>query len=134
MKGAKITAYGNYRYLSTGYVELPDDAGYDSRQDFIDRGALHIQRSVKDIVHIEPLHVYNHSGISFSTDMSGNYACRWDSGTCGFVYVTKQSLRDYFHVKRLSQKHLDQAEQLINDLVYELNVCEEEIYDEDVAD
>lgn len=128
---AKITAYGNYSGMSTGYVPL--DSSFDSRQDFINRGERLIEKAVKDVILIKPLHVYNHSGVSFSTEMGYPFDCRWDSGTAGFIYVTKQSLREFLGVKRLSQKHLDRAEEFIDVVINELNAYEEEIYEDDVA-
>lgn len=44
-----------------------------------------------DIVLIQPLYMYEHSGITIST---GPYSCPWDSGQIGFIYVTRESMAD----------------------------------------
>lgn len=36
-----------------------------------------------------PLFLYDHSGITMST---GSFACRWDSGQVGFIYVLKEEI------------------------------------------
>jgi hypothetical protein len=41
---------------------------------------------------IEPLYMYDHSGITIATTPFG---CRWDSGQVGFVMVTPKSLDEY---------------------------------------
>ena len=121
MSAALITSYGKYKHLSTGYVELPPYHGFDDRMDFINKMVDHLKETVKDLVLVKPLHVYNHSGVAFSTDMSGQFADRWDAGTWGFVYVTKRSLREHLGVKRLNMSHINQADTLIEQLVEGLN-------------
>lgn len=43
------------------------------------------------IVLMQPLYMYEHSGITIST---GPYSCPWDSGQIGFIYVTRESMAD----------------------------------------
>ena len=47
---------------------------------------------------ILPLYLYDHSGITISTGM---FSCPWDSGQIGFIYVSKQKVRDEFSRKRM---------------------------------
>jgi len=70
---------------------------------------------------IEPLYIYDHSGITISTTP---FNCRWDSGQVGFIYITKEKVlkelapdKKYF-TKKLMQKAID----AIN--------CEVETYDQ----
>ena len=50
-----------------------------------------IMRDEKPLV-IEPLYLYDHSGITISTEPFG---CRWDSGQIGFVYITQENIDSY---------------------------------------
>ncbi len=45
-------------------------------------------RSNENVVSLEPLYLYDHSGISISTSRQ----CTWDSSMVGFIYVTKDEL------------------------------------------
>lgn len=38
---------------------------------------------------IQPLYLYDHSGITISTS---SFSCPWDSGQVGFVYITKETI------------------------------------------
>jgi hypothetical protein len=48
-----------------------------------------------------PLYLYDHSGLSIST---APFACPWDSGQVGWIYVTKSRIREEYGVKRVSEK------------------------------
>lgn len=45
-----------------------------------------------DLIYIKAIHLYDHSGITVSTSNAYPYNDRWDSGTVGFIYVTKKKL------------------------------------------
>ena len=55
----------------------------------------------EDVCVIDPLYLYDHSGITISTSP---FSCRWDSGQVGFVYITKEAMRKAYNVKRISKK------------------------------
>ena len=48
-----------------------------------------------------PLYLYDHSGISISTSPFG---CRWDSGKVGYIYVTKEKVREEYGWKRITKE------------------------------
>ena len=60
----------------------------------------------EDVCVIDPLYLYDHSGITISTSP---FSCRWDSGQVGFVYITKEAMRKAYNVKRISKKLKQQA-------------------------
>jgi len=70
----------------------------------------------KDIVKQEnaviilPLYLYDHSGITISTTP---FSCRWDSGQVGFVYMTRESIKNDFGIKRLTKKALAKIQEII---------------------
>jgi hypothetical protein len=40
-----------------------------------------------------PLYLYDHGGITMST---GSFSCPWDSGQVGWIYVTKEKVREEY--------------------------------------
>lgn len=102
---------GNYRHVGDKH-EVPFDSGYESRQDFIDEGERDLKKIIKDVVVCKAVHLYSHSGEAISTSYSGQFACRWDSGTIGFMIVTKADIRENWGIKRVTQKYIDKAEEI----------------------
>lgn len=45
-----------------------------------------------NLILIKPINMYDHGGITVSTSSMYPYNDRWDSGTIGFIYVTKQTI------------------------------------------
>ena len=86
--------------------------GFSSRQDFIERGEELVRKQIKDVAVCLPVHLYEHSNVSISTNSGYPYNCEWDSGTIGFVVVTKSAIRDNFSVKRVTQEKIDRAIQI----------------------
>lgn len=60
--------------------------------------ALKLENS-KDVVSL-PLYLYDHSGITIS---HAPFACPWDSGKVGFIYVTKENIRKEYGVKAVTK-------------------------------
>jgi len=52
---------------------------------------------------ILPLYLYDHSGITISTTP---FSCSWDSGQVGWIYVTKDEVKENYGVKKMSKKIL----------------------------
>lgn len=86
---------------------------YSSRQDFIDGGAedikRHFRRNGQTVLFIRAIHVYEHSGTAISLNYEGQFTCRFDSGTIGFIVITKEDLRENFYIKRITEKYKDKA-------------------------
>ncbi len=133
---SRMIFFGNYQHIGDKHdVVLRGE--FDSRQDFIERGEQMVRKQLKDVVICKAVHLYNHSGISISTSYSYPYNCRWDSGTIGFLVVTKEDIRKNWNIKRVTQHYIDWAEELAES---ELNTLDQEIagdvygfvlYDED---
>jgi len=67
-----------------------------------------------DAAVILPIYMYDHSGITINTT---GFSCPWDSGQVGFIYVTKQEVRDNYKVKRITNKLRDRVEKVLQDEV-----------------
>jgi len=63
-----------------------------------------------------PLYLYDHSGITMSTNSERFRACDpqgWDWGMLGYIYVTKEAVRKEYGVKRVTRKILDKVAKLL---------------------
>ena len=60
----------------------------------------------EDAAIILPLYLYDHGGVTISTSP---FSCPWDSGQIGFIYVSKKKLREEYGVKRLNDKIIERA-------------------------
>jgi hypothetical protein len=64
----------------------------------------------KDIIKHEnvgvilPLYLYDHSGITMNTT---GFSCSFDSGQVGFIFISKEKIREEYGVKRITQKVRD---------------------------
>jgi hypothetical protein len=86
----------------------------------------------EDVCVIDPLYLYDHSGITISTTPFG---CKWDSGQVGFVYITKEEIRKLFNVKRISKKLKYKAWEYLNEEVKTYKqYLEGDVYDVYVRD
>jgi hypothetical protein len=65
----------------------------------------------EDTAIILPLFLYDHSGITISTKP---FSCRWDSSNIGFIFVSKDKVRSEYGVKRLSNRVLELAENVLH--------------------
>jgi len=63
-----------------------------------------------DIGLILPLYFLDHSGVSLSTQ---DFNDKWDSGQIGYVFVTKEKLKEEYSVKRISKKTLEKAKNVL---------------------
>ena len=69
----------------------------------------------KGIAIVLPLYLYDHSGITMSVNP---FSCPWDSGQVGWIYITKEEIRQEYHCKRISKKMIEQVKgYLINDVI-----------------
>ena len=50
---------------------------------------------------ILPLYLYDHGGLTIST---GRFSCPWDSGQVGFIYLTREKIKQEYGWTRLTAK------------------------------
>lgn len=55
---------------------------------------------------ILPLYLYDHGGITISTDP---FSCPWDSGRVGVIYATRAKILEAYETKRLTKKVRERA-------------------------
>ncbi|HAM52828.1 MAG TPA: hypothetical protein DCP92_19825, partial [Nitrospiraceae bacterium] len=59
-----------------------------------------------------PLYLFDHSGITISTESGRFRACDpqgWDWGLLGYIYVTKMDVRKEYSARRVSRKVLEKV-------------------------
>lgn len=59
---------------------------------------------------ILPVYMYDHSGLVFSTTP---FSCPWDSRQCGFIFTTKEKIKEQLGVKKVTQKILDHVKLIL---------------------
>ena len=111
----KCIFFGNYKHYGDTH-NFNFNSDFNSREDFINEGSDIIKKHF-DAVLVKPVHVYKHSGTSISTNDGYPYNCRWDSGTIGFVIITKQDLREEYKWKLITQKRLDSVMENIDNVM-----------------
>lgn len=87
------------RYSFGGHEDIKDvlsgiDVTDKDYERIMDSGSLAeiIEILEKYVVAILPIYMYDHSGISLSTTP---FSCQWDSGTLGFIYVTREKMMEW---------------------------------------
>ena len=72
----------------------------------------HLIEHEKAIV-ILSLYIYDHSGITMSTEYKYPYNDRWDAGQVGFIYTTREAILKNWNRKGLSKQLLADAERVL---------------------
>lgn len=95
-----------------GY-DLGDSHNYSDPQEFIE------SEEYRHAAIVLPLGLYDHSGI---TMYIGSRAHQfdpggWDSGQVGYIYISKEKIRQEYGVKRISKKLLARVEQYLRNEV-----------------
>jgi len=86
--------------------------GYKSRQDFVEQGEAEIRKHFKDVAVCLPVNKYSHSGVGYSTSNGYPYNCQWDSGTAGFIVVTKAQIRERLGITRVTKPIIERAAEI----------------------
>lgn len=56
-----------------------------------------------------PIYMYDHSGLSISTNRNYPFNCPWDSGQLGYIFVDKSKVRKEYKCKRITKKILNKV-------------------------
>jgi hypothetical protein len=68
-----------------------------------------IEKNIKPAV-LLPLYLYDHSGITISTSP---FSCPWDSGQIGWIFVSKDKVREEYQVKRITKDIIEKATKVL---------------------
>ena len=56
---------------------------------------------------VQSVHLYDHSGICLNTS---GFSCPWDSGQIGYIYVSKDKVREEFGWKNITKQRIARIE------------------------
>ena len=59
---------------------------------------------------VVPVFLYDHSGLSVNTT---GFSCPWDSGQIGYIYASKEKIRNEYSCKRISKKLKEQIKEML---------------------
>lgn len=105
--GKMVCSHGRY-FLGDEQLNVDDyNSWEEAKKDLVEDGLC------------LDLYLYDHSGITISTSP---FASRWDSGQVGFIYVSKEDIRNIYGVKKVTKK--------IREKVLEALQAEVETYDQ----
>ena len=92
------------RYDLGDETDLKDDAfnGWEELKEYLIKEL--------DALIIMPLYLFDHSGITISTTP---FNCRWDSCQIGFIYTTKEDIKENFMIKKITKKSLKRSEEIL---------------------
>jgi hypothetical protein len=88
---------GFMEYLNKEYFIVADRAHSTST----DSDDAVIRNWIQKQLILLPLFLYDHSGITMNTS---GFSCPWDSGQVGWIYVTRERVRNAYGVARISQQ------------------------------
>jgi len=74
--------------------------------------------SSDDVVAYFPIYLLDHSGLTMSVN---SFNDRWDSGQIGYIYCTKEAVRNWFNIKRVTAKYVDKAKEILLEEVKEMD-------------
>jgi len=73
-----------------------------------------------------PVYMYEHGNIALST---GSFACRWDSGQVGFIYVSKTKIREEYDWKNITKARIHLVEKYLKgEIETQSQWCNGEVY------
>ena len=91
---------------------------YDGWDEFEKAIKRDYRRNKDEVAIMLPLYLYDHSGITISTEP---FSCPWDSGQVGFIVVSKKDIRKEYNRKKVTKDLIEKAEKVL--------LGEVEIYD-----
>jgi len=104
--GTMVCFHGNYNLGDKHEYRHQDYSGWEEMKRAIIRN--------ENAGVILPLYLYDHSGITMNTT---GFHCPWDSGQVGFVFISKEKMREEYSYKRVSQKLIKRVtEYLVNEI------------------
>ena len=106
-----------------GRYNLGDDHSYPDPDNFLsglyeDEQTEYLEQDQLDkcyeVAHhkniILPLYLYDHSGITMSTT---GFACPWDSGRVGYIYISHEQARKEYLWERITKKRIAMVEKYL---------------------
>jgi hypothetical protein len=103
----KMIFFGKHKHLGDKHNINPDNYnGWDKLEEAI--------KKEYDVILIQKVYAYSHGGLTISTSP---FSCPWDSGTLGFVIITKQDIKQNYGWKVITKKRLDEVSNSLDRII-----------------
>jgi hypothetical protein len=79
----------------------------------VDQFTEWLQENEKEIAVILPIYAYEHGNITISTGRGYPFNDLWDSGQLGYIFATKNDLREEYNCKHVTKSIKDKAERVL---------------------
>jgi hypothetical protein len=104
---SKMIFFGKHSHLGDKHnINSDDYNGWEELEEAI--------RKEYNVVILEKVYAYSHGGMTISTSP---FSCPWDSGTLGFVIITKEDIKENYGWKVLTKKRLDKAINFLDNII-----------------
>ena len=104
---SKMIFFGKHSHLGDKHnINSDDYNGWEELEEAI--------RKEYNVVILEKVYAYSHGGMTISTSP---FSCPWDSGTLGFVIITKEDIKENYGWKELTKKRLDKAINFLDNII-----------------
>lgn len=114
----------SHRRYNLGDEQAKNIDQYSSWDEWL-QGEVYDFYGGEDNVIFLPLYLYDHGGITMNTT---GFSCSWDSGQVGWIYVTKEKLRQVFsYDEEIHDEDYDILKREVE--VYDILKREVEVYD-----
>lgn len=100
--GTMVCFHNRYRLGDQTELNSYDFSGWDDLERYLYKK--------ENALIVIPIFLYDHSGLAINTT---GFSSSWDSGQIGFIYVSKEKIRDEFRCKRISKKLKEQINQTL---------------------
>ena len=97
---------GIIHYRHRNYI-LGDEKISDNFEGSFKEYLDYLKKELKALV-ILPIYLYDHSGITISTKP---FNCPWDSSEVGYIFTTKEKIKEFYPEFNLSKKFLEEIKQ-----------------------
>ena len=104
---SKMIFFGKHSHLGDKHSINSDDYnGWEELEQAI--------RKEYNVAILEKVYAYSHGGMTISTSP---FSCPWDSGTLGFVIITKEDLKKEFGWKVITKKRLNEESNRLDKII-----------------
>lgn len=107
----KLAEFGDLSIAIENMEELYERSYVSS--EYMEKQKNRLARITANYAFILPLYIYDHSGITISTEA---FSCPWDSGQCGFVVMLKKDFAENYSATfkgRWTAKQVKKAEEVM---------------------
>ena len=104
---SKMIFFGKHSHLGDKHnINADNYNGWEELEEAI--------RKEYNVAILKEVYAYSHGGMTISTSP---FSCPWDSGTLGFVIITKEDIKENYGWKVLTKKRLDKAINFLDNII-----------------